>query len=265
MSTNYPTTIDSFATVAVRTRPYAALFENISAATNAIEAVVGYGDAAPYVLPLGDSITEGQGNDAPTLVPGGYRQKLYTLALANGVVTRFVGPITVNPAVSMVYPNHAGFSGNGLQGITTHVDGTAGSDNIAATPVPKIVLINAGSNDVKNGVSTPALLTNFNTNYDALIAAVATKWTSAQIVCMTLGPFSDTAYANYAYMNALAVAPNTKILSMGTSGTYASRIAVVDTASIIPITQTGDGLHWADAGYQTMAEAIFYNALMRIF
>jgi lysophospholipase L1-like esterase len=251
----------------VRTRPYAALFENISAATNAIETVVGYGDAAPYVLPLGDSITEGQGNDAPTLVPGGYRQKLYTLALANGVVTRFVGPLTINPAVSMVYPNHAGISGNGLQGITDAVNGvhSTPANNIAATPVPKIVLINAGNNDVKNGVLVPALLTNFNTNYDALIAAVATKWTSAQIVCMTLGPFSDTAYANYAYMNALAVAPNTKILSMGTSGTYAARIAVVDTASIIPVTQTGDGLHWADAGYQTMAEAIFYNALTRIF
>lgn len=255
MSTNYPTTVDAFATVATRTRPYASLFENISAATNAIETVVGYGDAAPYIMYIGDSVTEGSGNDAPTIVPGGYREKLYQLVWSNGVVLQALGALENNPAPGQIYPNHAGYSGQDTASmLSTHIPAQAN------TPEPKYVILNIGNNDVKNNTN----LGTFNDRYDDILALIATKWPNCKIICMTLGPFGDTVYANYAYMNADAVAPNTHILTVGDTGTYADRIAVVDTASIIPISQTGDGLHWAAAGYQTMAEAIYYNALVRI-
>jgi len=255
MSTNYPTNLDSYTTVATRTRPFASLFEDISAATVAIETIVGYGDAAPYVMSVGDSLTLGLGNDAPTLVLGGYREKLYQLALANGTVLRFVGALTSNPAVGMVYPNHAGYSGQDTASmLATHIPAQA------ATPAPAYVILNIGNNDVKNNTN----LGTFSTRYDSILTLIATKWTSCKIICMTLGPFSDTAYGSYAYMNADAVAPNAHILTVGTTGTYASRIAVVDTNSLIPISQTGDGLHWADAGYATMATALWNNALCRI-
>lgn len=273
---NYPTTVDVLTQVAVGDHPItAAPLNGLRSAVVATETVVGYGDTRPYVLCLGDSITEGSGVAAVTMVVGGYRKKLYDLALANGTTLRYVGPITVNSS-GMTYPLHAGFSGKGLEYIADAVNGVlTGGDavnNIAATPVPKYVIVDAGNNDVKNGIFVPTLLTNFNANYAALINAIAVKWVGVTMILTTLGRFLDNANGSYAYMTADAVAPNNYIRGLDTSGIYSTQIAVIDTGTILsgdgaaggPPGMLGDGLHPNDYGYQIIANAIWHNVLSRI-
>lgn len=273
---NYPTSLDVITPVVVGSRPiYAGPLNELRSAVVATETAVGYGDSAPYVLCIGDSITEGQGVAAVTLVPGGYRKKLYDLALTNGTTLRYVGPITVNSS-GMTYPLHAGFSGKGLTYIADAVNGVlTGPDavnNIAATPAPKYVIVDAGNNDVKNGFLVPSLLTDFNANYAALLNAIAVKWIGASIILTTLGQFLNNANGSYAYMTADAVAPNAYILSRDTTGIYSTRTAVIDMAEILmgdgavngPPGMLGDGLHPNAYGYQMIANAIWYKVLSRI-
>jgi lysophospholipase L1-like esterase len=90
------------------------------------------------IMPLGDSITQGQNTSY-----GSYRKQLYSLLTARGVAVDFVGPLSDG---TFADPDHAGFTGEGINSIWGRV--LAG---ILTTYTPDLILLLIGTNDVWHG------------------------------------------------------------------------------------------------------------------
>jgi len=104
------------------------------------------------VMPLGNSITQGDGRAASYLVPGGYRlplwQNLEEAGLDCGV--EFVGSLNTNPATGLPYSDHEGHSGWTTGQILAQID------NYMSEATPDIVMMHLGTNDVAQNVVAQA-------------------------------------------------------------------------------------------------------------
>jgi len=104
------------------------------------------------VMPLGNSITQGDGYAATSFIPGGYRlplwQKLVDAGLNCGV--DLVGTLTTNSTDGLGDPNHEGHSGWTTGMILEKIDEymTAGT--------PDIVMMHLGTNDIAQEVQADA-------------------------------------------------------------------------------------------------------------
>lgn len=105
-------------------------------------------DAAPLrVMPIGDSITIGQG------VNGGYRLPLEEMLQGAGIPFEFVGRIDWN-SKGMNSPNHDGYPGHRIDQTES---GATNQFNITSHPIaegardlhPDVILLCAGTNDVR--------------------------------------------------------------------------------------------------------------------
>jgi lysophospholipase L1-like esterase len=121
------------------------------------------GDAAAYqpcpsspckILPLGDSITFGVGDEGN----GGYRGPLFAAAVAAGKKITFTGSLANGPNTvsGQTFPkNNEGHSGWGISEVTPYSGGNAGIATVIPSPAfssssggtPNIILLHIGTND----------------------------------------------------------------------------------------------------------------------
>jgi uncharacterized protein YjdB len=117
-------------------------------ATTTIEVVPLAEERVLKVMPLGNSITQGDGYAAQSFIPGGYRlplwQNLVNSGLSCGV--DLVGTLNTNPATGLDDPDHEGHSGWTTGMILTNID------TYMSANTPDIVMMHLGTNDAAQGI-----------------------------------------------------------------------------------------------------------------
>ncbi len=213
------------------------------------------------VLPLGDSITFGEGSSG-----GGYRVELFRKAVEAGQRLTFVGTANPNgPANVAGQPFPRAHQGH--QGYVIDQGGFAPTASLSlvldsALPVvdPHIVLLMIGTNDI-NGNNA---LGQAPERLSRLIEKIATSEPEALVVVAQLTPTRDPVLnARIETYNA-AIAP--AIAQLAEAGRH---VALVDMYA--PFVETPnfenallfDRLHPNDAGYALMAD-IWYEAIAEL-
>jgi lysophospholipase L1-like esterase len=136
---------------------------------------------ACVVLPFGDSITYGYGSTDL----GGYRSKLFALAVAGAKTLTFVGSSADGPTTVSGKPfprqheGHPGYTISGSQGIEQFVQ-----QGIIKTFKPNIVLLAIGTNDISQNID----LANAPTRLGKLIDEIFVDAPAALIVLAKITP-----------------------------------------------------------------------------
>jgi lysophospholipase L1-like esterase len=205
---------------------------------------------ATVVMPLGDSITQG-GNAADQ---GGYRSRLFHLALQDHHTIKFVGSMSNGPstvdgqAFPSAHEGHPGFtiSGdkNGAYGILPLVPGAIKAFH------PEIITLMIGTNDVLQQMD----LAHASDRLAALLDEILATDPNVCLIVAKATPLADA--VGNARVEAYDASIPDLIASRAATGKH---IALVDmyaafTANASYKTQLlQDGIHPTDAGYQLMA------------
>jgi hypothetical protein len=198
------------------------------------------------ILPLGDSITFGARYN------GGYRVELLRKAHADGKHITFVGPMENGPKeVDGVAfpPNHAGYYGQSISAIGSHMSATALSES------PHIVLLMAGTNDVRNKGLKP----NAPKNMDFVLDHLSTIWPDALIVVAQITPITNTADWSRAAITFNAALPDVVKAHAGKG----QHVVLVDMHTGFPSDGLADGTHPNKTGCDFMA-GVWYSAIGRL-
>lgn len=205
---------------------------------------------ARTVMPLGDSITYGQGGGN-----GGYRGTLFGLAAADGKAFEYVGtqrfgPTSVN-GVPM-NPAHNGFPG---YCISATPEPRLGLQEILPCPLftvkPDIVLLHIGVNDLNYAPWIPTMISRLNTLLDTIVA---------------YSPMSTIVLAQNTPYMVIPGQPGFDTYIAAIPGIVAARQAagqLFRTCNMQQLdgnTEIADGIHPNDTGYAHMA-AIWYAAI----
>ncbi|WP_312873409.1 SGNH/GDSL hydrolase family protein [Kibdelosporangium persicum] len=189
------------------------------------------------IMPLGDSITQGDSN-------GGYRLDLGTKLRAAGRTIDFVGSMSTGPA-TMPDRDHEGHPGWTIAQIDTNVA------NWLRTYAPRTILLHIGTNDMYG--SDPA---GAPRRLSTLIDRITAQSPNADLFVATIIPirFADQTVRNF---NA-AITP--MVRAKAAAG---KRVHLVDMYPSVPIADLPDGIHPNSAGYSKMATT-WYNALRSV-
>jgi lysophospholipase L1-like esterase len=183
------------------------------------------------ILPLGDSITDGIG------FSGGYRVRLFELALADDKEITFVGGSANGPQTvgGQAFPRaHEGHSGWTIE----QIDGIV--PDPALNVAPHIVLLHIGTNDMYQGPNgAPDRL-------GALIDQILTDLPDALLVVSNIIPFPGQVGA----VNTFNAAVPGLVETRQNAGEH---ILFVDQFMDFPTSELGDGVHPNEAGYSRMA------------
>ncbi len=204
------------------------------------------------VMPVGDSITEGQGSR-------NYRNPLLNLAVADGKTIDFVGHNPRNPPVDGESSGEGGWRADQMSGVAPPP--TFESPNIGDVRSwipdhdPDIILIMAGKNDILQGRGTSGTTTNVETLIDRCFAANP----NVRIIVGNITPQrSDAAYTT------THISVNNNIASyVSTLQGQGKKIELVDHYSLFfPLDSSdfSDSVHPSQSGYDMMADA-WYAAL----
>jgi hypothetical protein len=183
---------------------------------------------APHIMPLGDSVTHGNGYD----IGGGYRQYLWTALPA--VIP--IGTSTLNPLPNLVgYDHQEGHPGATLPQLAAGIAGW-----LATTGPADAILLHGGTNDTGDDVANAAAVV---TIYQAMIAANprAILFVASPIIPNrnpTLVPLHDSLVAAVA-----AVLPTLP------------RAIAVPMPELDPAVDFADDFHPDASGYLRMANA----------
>ena len=194
------------------------------------------------VMPLGDSITYGWGaQDAQnqTFTSEVYRGPLWSQFLAANAKINFVGDESNSPP-TLLAPLNAGYPGERTDQIAGRLPGQL------ATQHPNDILLMAGSNDLKEGV-TPASVA---ANIGGMLSTIAGASPSTQIYVATLTPViaTVTSAANVA-------AANTDIkAAVQAAAAGGIKVTLVDDSNVILADIPADGVHPAPSGYAKLAQ-----------
>ena len=202
------------------------------------------------VMPLGDSITAGY------FTTGGYRPELQSLLTGGGFTFDFVGRST-DQSGAMSDPEHEGYSGYTIRLIA---DEAAGA--FAAGFDPDVVLLFAGSNDVRtNGgndqASHPDYWATAPDRLDALIQQISVAKPDVAIIVGNLMPFTGAWAPD---------APRADAFNATLPGIIASHqalghnVSLADFRSVVLPGDLSDGLHPAVSGYEKMA-GVWFDAI----
>ncbi|EQL35950.1 hypothetical protein BDFG_02548 [Blastomyces dermatitidis ATCC 26199] len=185
------------------------------------------------ILPLGDSITYGQGSSDGN----GYRLPLYNLLLSGGNKVEYIGR-----------EKHGSMSNNrheGHKGFPIGPVGDTGKPNYAQRP--SIVLLLAGTNDVVFKINLKDAPTVLGRVVDDIVAACP----DAVVLVATIPPMLD------ANREARKVAFNAALPAVIAQRNRAGKhVLLVDLARVTAqhINAT-DGIHPTDDGYRSIADA----------
>ena len=188
------------------------------------------------IMPLGDSITYGQGT------AGGYRLPLYTSLTSVGYNVDYVGTRTDNGATGLPDSDHEGLSGWTIGQLDTNI-----IDWLFAINDPDVILLHIGTNDSGAGD-----FSNRVDRLDQLVTKIATNRPSANIIVTTLLPRSDSAARNTAITNLFNPYVSGKVLAQRALG---RKVTFLDMYSYLTTGDLSDGLHPNSAGYVKMANA----------
>jgi lysophospholipase L1-like esterase len=142
-----------------------ALFATLAVADTASAVPTQAGKAATLrVMPLGDSITRGQGDGGATGTYNGYRCSLKNRLTSAGIAIDYVGPLSEGRS-DCADREHAGWSG------WTIAELTASAAGWVTTYQPDVVLLMAGTNDVIERADMPNMGARLGQLIDTVKAA----------------------------------------------------------------------------------------------
>lgn len=191
------------------------------------------------IMPLGDSVTEGQ------YVEGGYRLPLRDL-LAPKLDFTFVGSLS-NNSDGLDRPDHEGHSGWSILdfiGGGNHdlPSGVAQITNFVRDAKPDVILLLLGTNDVEVGVP------EYTRRYRALLDDIYAVTPNVRIAFMEVTPKVDGDEPQIQQARDAAVALIPEYQKAG------KRIVLIDPrAAFDPKTMLTDGVHPNALGYTTLA------------
>lgn len=128
------------------------------------------------IMPLGDSITRGQGDGGTSGTYNGWRCSLRNRLTTSGVQVDYVGPLTDGRNAECPDREHAGWSGWTIAELDAEAAGWV------ATYQPDVVLLTAGTNDIIEKQD----MTNMAARLGALIDTVKSAKPGVQIIVGTL-------------------------------------------------------------------------------
>lgn len=230
------------------------------------------------IMPLGDSITKGEG------AVGGYRDPLYASLTSAGVQMQYIGARTDNATTLLSAHNQTRHEGRGgystdlLLGnldTSTPYGGTnnggywiTGIAGIRVPVHPDLILLMIGTNDIGLWGHSPAETIAY---YDQLLTKLVTLRPSAHIICASIVPFVLSKFEQ-TYPEKIGVytqrEPNNVIFNSLLPGLVAShqaaghRVQFYDMRQKInpanaPTLIGGDGVHPNSAGYIAIASGWF--------
>jgi lysophospholipase L1-like esterase len=192
-------------------------------------------------MPLGDSLTKGEGS---SLIPdrqAGYRLPLWDRLTGAGYHVTFVGSQISGPA-SLAEQRHEGHIGQTIDRLDAHVA------DLLAQAQPDVVLLMIGTTDLKQGIDVARAVTRLGRVVDRIIAAAPAE----VVLVATLPPPADPALAARvaAYNAAIpdVVAPRRQ---------KGAQIQVVDVGSVVTLVDLADPIHPSSVGYTKIADAWF--------
>ncbi|KAM0436817.1 hypothetical protein ACHAPT_002529 [Fusarium lateritium] len=193
------------------------------------------------VLPIGDSITWG----AQSSDENGYRKKLYEKLVARGNSVDFVGGMNTGNMADQDHEGHRRFV----------IDEILRDSGVGIHAGANIVLLHAGTNDMKNNV----IPSNAPERLEKLIDTIY-KWSpDAVILLCTIIPASPDRYPEMvpripSFNEAIAGVVVAKYRLSG------KKMIVVAMNNAVTLADLADGLHPNDVGYGKMADK-FYAAI----
>jgi lysophospholipase L1-like esterase len=189
------------------------------------------------IMPLGDSITYGQG------AAGGYRAPLYQLLAGTNFNVKFVGSQKNNPTSWLPSTDHEGHSGYRIDQITSGFLGW-----VSAVASPDIILLLIGTNDYGQQYATPSATNRL----DRLIWHIATNRPNAKLIVGNLVLRTD----NSTYENQIQTGFNRFVPGIVNShAALGHRVSFVDMHAALGASDLIDGLHPNQSGYNKMAAA----------
>lgn len=218
-------------------------------AMNAYEPCPATGDCR--ILPLGDSITWGVGDEAN----GGYRGPLFSHIVSNGKKATFTGSGQNGPSMveGVSFPRrNEGHSGWGIARVTTWSGGNAGIATRIPGPafdpgsggVPHIILLHIGTNDA-NEFTADVIEADLNTLLDKLVAGAP----DALIVLAKITPLGWNNQALATYNSKIAGIVETRAAA-GQHLAFVDMNTDFDSDSMLD----GDNIHPNRAGFEFMAD-----------
>lgn len=190
------------------------------------------------IMPLGDSLTSGVSN---VTVPGGYRNRLYTLLTSAGYNVDFVGTKTDASNPTLPDKDHQGNGGSRIEELDANLGGWLNS-----VEDPDVILLLAGTNDFSQNFN----LGSAQTRLANLIANAATKRPFAKIIVSSLPLRTDSPSieAQQVAFNAAIPGIVSNQVSLGRAVSY------VDMHAAWTAGDLDDGVHPTQAGYNKMAD-----------
>eukprot|EP00559_Dactyliosolen_fragilissimus_P005244 CAMPEP_0184859726 /NCGR_PEP_ID=MMETSP0580-20130426/4715_1 /TAXON_ID=1118495 /ORGANISM="Dactyliosolen fragilissimus" /LENGTH=332 /DNA_ID=CAMNT_0027356525 /DNA_START=93 /DNA_END=1092 /DNA_ORIENTATION=+ len=193
--------------------------------------------ATTYILPLGDSITQGSG------VPGGYRKSLYQNLSASGYNVTFVGTKNTNcfTTCSLNMMMHEGHGGKNISFINENIkDWMKGYEN-----EPDIILLHIGTNDFGYKGSKYEKAIN---RWGALIGKLTKLAPYAHVIASNLlerrlEQYNDRIETLFNPFVEGVIEKHAK---------YGHKVSFLDMNSLVPLEHIPDGLHPGEEGYKLM-------------
>lgn len=223
---------------------------NLQSTTTGIVASLAAGQwSVPLkIMPFGDSITHGW-TAADWSVQGlttdqGYRGAVWQSFVSAQTLINFVGDQTDGPA-TLPDGDNAGYPGNTSAQLLVRLP------NLLATQQPGAVLIEAGANDLLQGIAQATTIANLTSMIDKISAANA----ATQIYIGTATPLNAVSASTVSSLNT-AIA--TMVKQEQAAG---DKVVLVDMSNITSDDLIFDGTHPNDIGYGLMAQN-FYAAIL---
>jgi Ca2+-binding RTX toxin-like protein len=218
--------------------------------------------ANPKLMPMGDSITEGDHSIEP--VPGAYRTQFWQRAIADGLITSefsidFVGSETESESVSGLGDvDHQGHRGWRIDQVLQRR--VLSSRDVIGTYTPDVVMVMLGANDVSNDNSADEIINKLNELVDGIQSKASGN---SLILVSSLTPFDpSTNLKNIPQSRADTIAEvNSRIETEVTNG---QDVLFADAGGRLTIADINDGIHPTQAGYDLLGdywyEAVFNPA-----
>jgi len=203
------------------------------------------------ILPLGDSITWGVGDEGNA----GYRGPLFALSVSAQQKITFSGSLSNGPSTIAGQPfpqKNEGHSGWNISTVNQYSDGHAGIATVIPSPafdnasggVPNIILLHIGTNDT--GSSTGAEMAS---RLDALIDKITTAAPDALLVVAKIIPLSWATTAINDYNKAIP-----GIVTKHASAGKHVEIVDMNTGFTSSTMMSSDNIHPNSAGYKFMSD-----------
>ena len=184
------------------------------------------------IMPLGDSITFGEG----AVTYGGYRNLLGVLLANDGYMVDFVGSQQTGIGV-IPDPDNEGHGGWKIMNIKDAID----SEGWLEIYQPDIILLHIGTNDINRGYAASA-----PENLSALLDDILLRLPEARIIVAQIIPYSSGPLEEHTAYNAAIP---------GIIASKGPRVSVVDMQNILSQDDFADTYHPNAGGYDKMARA----------